>query len=119
MKRILKLSVRTIAIVAAFSLVAFALSFERETHAGQIINNSNGGITTPPRYTGNYPAYGQGPYAYGSSGGNGYQTYGSGSLRIWTRCEGHHPIVLGTIQKLILRTKWNYDLQWVLRIPRF
>jgi len=76
-KRILKLSVRTITIVAAVSLVAFALSFERETHAGQIITYSNGGYNYGPGY-GNYPVYGQGPYAYGAYRGNGYQAYGAG-----------------------------------------
>jgi hypothetical protein len=79
-KRILKLSVRTTAIVAAVFLVAFALAFERETHAGQIINYSNGGYYYAPGY-GNYPVYGQGPYAYGTSGGSGYQTYGAGPYR--------------------------------------
>jgi hypothetical protein len=76
-KRILRLSVRTIAIVAAVSLVAIAPTFECETHAGPIRNYLNGGYYYGPGY-GNYPVYGQGPYAYGTYGGNVYQTYGAG-----------------------------------------
>jgi hypothetical protein len=85
MKRILRISVLTAAIVAAVSAVTVTPAFQGQTQAGPIVNFLNGGYYNGPGYGygygygyGGYPVYGQGPYAYGGYRANDYQGYGAG-----------------------------------------
>ena len=89
MKRTLRLSALTVALVTAVSLVSLVPTAQRNAQAGPLLRALTGGsyngYAYGPGYNG-YSGYGYGPYGYGSVsgdsapsyGGYGYQEYGSG-----------------------------------------